>query len=402
MTSPSPNSATFPLDAEAERAPLVLVAEDDAATAEMLEMILHRVGYDVRIAADGAAALRMVEEMPAPDVVLLDWMLPEVPGVEVCRRIREKWDALSLPILMVTARADPESVALAFEAGASDYITKPFLGAELRARVASQLSLKRMAEDRRRMDEHLMEREKLSTLGLLVSGVAHDLNNPLGGIYGYAQLLREQELEPEKLVALEQIVREVQRCNRIVADLLSFARRHSPERTEVDVGEVLAATLQLRERHLAARGISARLCLDPDLNLIHADAHQLQQVFLNILLNAEHALRESGQLLRITAEHLPAQGEGDEEERVVIRFFNDGPPIPGRVMARIFDPFFTTKGKEEGTGLGLAICRRIVREHGGDIEVESGHEGTTFIIQIPTDPARAGSGAEAYAGRMAG
>jgi two-component system NtrC family sensor kinase len=215
---------------------------------------------------------------------------------------------------------------------------------------------------------------------LLVSGVAHDLNNPLGGIYGYAQLLVEQEHDPERLVALERIVSEVQRCNRIVADLLSFARRHTRERTVMDVGAVLASTMALRERHILARGLSARLDLSPILPRVVADAHQLQQVFLNILVNAEHALRERGTTLQITAE--PSSRPGPLGEWLAIRFFNDGPPIPPAVRARIFDPFFTTKG-EEGTGLGLAICRRIVREHGGDIEVESTSEGTTFSLLLP-------------------
>src|SRR5690606_34853184 len=111
-----------------------------------------------------------------------------------------------------------------------------------------------LLDERRAMDEHLMERDKLSTLGLLVSGVAHELNNPLGGIFGYAQLLVEQETDPERLVALERIVSEVQRCNRIVADLLSFARRHATERSPLDVTEVLTKTLAMRDRHLQAKG----------------------------------------------------------------------------------------------------------------------------------------------------
>ncbi|MEX2583154.1 MAG: response regulator [Gemmatimonadota bacterium] len=375
MTNSSFASAELPA-----RAPLVLLAEDDPAAAEMLEMLLRRVGYDVLIAPDGAAALRMVEDSP-PDVLLLDWMLPEVTGLEVCRRLRERWDALSLPILMVTAKADSESVSQAFEAGASDYITKPFLGAELRARVAAHLRIKQLSDERRAMDEHLMERDKLSTLGLLVSGVAHDLNNPLGGISGYAQLLLEEESNPERLVALERIMSEVQRCNRIAADLLSFARRHAHERTNVCVGDILASTLELRNRHLHSRGIQPRLKLDPNLPNVLADGHQLQQVFVNILINAEQALRHRGSVLEITA----ATTVDQPGTCIAIDFFNDGPPIPAELMCRIFDPFFTTKTKDEGTGLGLAICRRIIREHGGDIEVKSDPSGTTFRILLPPD-----------------
>jgi signal transduction histidine kinase len=273
-------------------------------------------------------------------------------------------------------------VSSAFECGASDYITKPFHGAELRARLAAHLRIKQLSDERQAIDEHLAEREKLSTLGLLVSGVAHDLNNPLGGIYGYAQLLLEQERDPERLIALERIVSEVQRCNRIVADLLSFARRHSRERAVVDIDEVLTSTLSMRERHLQSHGLFARIAVSPEVPKIFADAHQLQQVFLNIVVNAEHALRERGTTLRITAERTPPPG-GIGRDWLAVRFYNDGPPIPVAAQPRIFDPFFTTKGKDEGTGLGLAICRRIVREHGGDIYVESGLEGTTFTLLLP-------------------
>jgi signal transduction histidine kinase len=367
-----------------DRRPLVIVAEDDPTAAEMLGLMLTRVGYEVRVAMDGAAALRMVDELPPADVLLLDWMLPEVTGLDVCRQVRESRDALELPILMVTAKADADSVSAAFAAGANDYITKPFLGAELRARVGAHLRNKQLSAERRAVDEHLMEREKLSTLGLLVSGVAHDLNNPLGGIFGYAQLLREQETDPEKLVALERIVTEVQRCNRIVDSLLSFARRHAPERCSVDVGQVLERTLELRHPHLRAIGAALQLCVAPDLPRVLADPHQLQQVFVNIVVNAEQALREDGRHLWINAEASPGE-PSRPHDRVAVRFCNDGPLIPPALTSRIFEPFFTTKRSEEGTGLGLAICRRIVREHGGDIAVESGLGGTTFTVLLPSE-----------------
>ena len=364
----------------------VLVAEADPAAANVLQTLLTRVGYEVAVAVDGAIALRMLEDGRAPDILLLDWMLPEVTGLEICRRVRQRWDPVVLPILMVTAKTDAESIAAAFEAGVSDYLTKPFLGAELRARIASHLRIKHLIDERMRMEEHLAEREKLSTLGLLVSGVAHDLNNPLGGIFGYAQLLLEEETDQEKVAALQRIMGEVQRCNRIVGDLLSFARRTPHERTTVDVAEVLRSTLELRERHLLASGLRTEVEIESGLDPVVGDPHQLQQVFLNILVNAEHALRLGGEHLRVRAtEAPPSSARETSSDWINVSFYNDGPPIPADVLPRIFEPFFTTKGKEEGTGLGLAICRRIVREHGGDIDIESGEEGTTFRIVLPTN-----------------
>jgi signal transduction histidine kinase len=366
------------------RAARVLIAEDDPAAANVLETLLGRVGYEVSVAGDGSAALKMLDDGPPPDVLLLDWMLPEISGLEICYRVRERWDPITLPILMVTAKTDAESISAAFDAGASDYLTTPFLGAELRARIAAHLRVKQLLEERMRFEEQLMEREKLSTLGLLVSGVAHDLNNPLGGISGYAQLLLEEESQPTRLEALRQIMSEVQRCNRIVGELLSFSRRRPVEHTDVDVEAVLQSTLALRDRQIHSSGLRARVQIDPGLPHLRGDPHQLQQVFLNILVNGEQALRQGGEVIGVSA-HLapPASAHEPGREWVVVTFFNDGPPIPAETLPRIFEPFFTTKDEDEGTGLGLSICRRIVREHGGDIDVESGMDGTMFRVRLP-------------------
>lgn len=383
-----------------QRAARILIAEDDGSAANVLETLLGRVGYEVRVVGDGAEALRALDDAPVPDILLLDWMLPEKSGLEICQAVRERWDAISLPVLMVTAKTDAESIAAAFAAGASDYITKPFLGAELRARVAAHLRVKQMLEERARIDEHLMEREKLSTLGLLVSGVAHDLKNPLGGISGYTQLLMEEESDPLKVESLQRIMDEVQRCDRIVGDLLSFARRHPVERAKVHVGEVLRNTVELRERQLRSYGLRARLEIEPELPSLHGDPHQLQQVFLNILINAEHALRDRGETLHIRAATAPpSTRRPGGTEWIALSFYNDGPPIPPDVLPRIFQPFFTTKGVEEGTGLGLSICQRIVREHGGDMEVESGSDGTTFRVFLPVNDSGAASWADDLASR---
>lgn len=369
----------------------ILVAEDDRSSATVLRTVLQRAGYHVSVAADGAETLRLLEARCPPDVLLLDWMLPGISGLEVCHRVRQTWDALALPILMVTARTDAESISAAFDAGASDYITKPFLGAELRARIASQLRVKRLVEEQREIEQHLREREKLSSLGLLVSGVAHDLGNPLTGISGYAQLLLQGEPDPQRQEDLRRILSEVERCRRIVGGLLSFARRHPPERAAVDLGALLRGTFELRERHLRTQGVAARLCVDDALPNVVADGHQLQQAFLNILLNAEQALRQRGRTLHVSAQPLQNGRRG-----VVVEFFNDGPPIPPELREQIFSPFFTTKGKDEGTGLGLTICQRIVREHGGEVEVESGEAGTRFRIFLPVcDAALASPAAEA-------
>ncbi|HEU0013569.1 MAG TPA: response regulator [Longimicrobium sp.] len=356
----------------------VLIAEDDAAAARVLRLMLEQVGYRVTVAPDGETALRFLEAEGAPDLLILDWMLPEISGLEVCHAARQRWDTLRLPILMVTAKADPESIYAAFDAGASDYIAKPFRGAELRARVDAHLRTKRLHEDRQRMEEHLRERDKLFTLGLLAGGVAHDLNNPLAVIGAHAQILLKRATDEQSREQLREIEAAVERCTRIVGDLLNFARRHPSERAPLDVASVLRATLALRERSLSSAGVEVRAEIAGDLPLVASDWHQLQQVFLNVIVNAEQALAEAGHRLRVSA-----RAEGDPAE-VVVEFWNDGPPIPADHLPHIFDPLYTTKPEDQGTGLGLFICRRIVREHGGRISVESGAAGTTFTIRLPS------------------
>lgn len=356
----------------------LLIAEDDAAAARVLRMILEQSGYRVSVAADGESALRFLDENGAPDMLLLDWMLPGVSGLEICHYARQRWDALRLPILMVTAKTDPESVYAAFDAGASDYVGKPFRGAELRARIQSHLRTRRLWEEHQRMEEHLSERDKLFTLGLLAGSVAHDLNNPLAVISAHAQLLQRRAADPQTAEQLREIVDAVDRCTHIVGDMLNFARRHPAERYPVDVGSVVSATLGMREKKLRTSGIELDVRIPEDLPAVSGDRHQLQQVFLNVVVNAEQALEERGKTLRVTA-----RAESEPEEAVVLEFWNDGPPIPPAQLPRIFDPLFTTKPGDEGTGLGLFICRRIVREHGGRLDVCSGEEGTAFTVRLP-------------------
>ncbi|HEU0301348.1 MAG TPA: response regulator [Longimicrobium sp.] len=356
----------------------VLIAEDDAAAARVLRLLLEQSGYRVTLAPDGESAMRILDEQGAPDLLLLDWMLPGVSGLEICHAARQRWDALRLPILMVTAKTDPESVYAAFDAGASDYVGKPFRGAELRARIGAHLRTRRLVEERARMEAHLRERDKIFTLGLLAGSVAHDLNNPLAVISAHAQILLRRAPDEESAEQLRDIIQAVDRCSRIVTDLLNFARRHPAERGPVDVAGVVRATVGMRERKLATSGVEVRLELPDELPLASGDWHQLQQVFLNVLVNAEQALHERGGVIRVAA----ARSE-EPEPSVAVEFWNDGPPIPPEVLPHIFDPLFTTKTGDEGTGLGLFICRRIVREHGGWITVRSGGDGTAFTIRLP-------------------
>ncbi|HLW84834.1 MAG TPA: PAS domain-containing protein [Candidatus Sulfotelmatobacter sp.] len=224
----------------------------------------------------------------------------------------------------------------------------------------------------------LIHQEKMAAVGQLVSGVAHEVNNPLTAILGFADLLMESPDLPESVRKdLRIILQEAQRTKQIVQNLLSFARQMPPQRNPVQLNSVLRRTLQLRSYDFTSHGIEVIEHLDQGLPEVIGDAHQLQQVFLNILNNAYDAVHELGRPARI---EIMTAGRG---ETVEISFCDNGHGIAQ--PDRIFDPFFTTKEVGKGTGLGLSICYGIVKEHGGEILCHNNTDGqgATFIVRLP-------------------
>ncbi|HEV2617967.1 MAG TPA: ATP-binding protein [Candidatus Acidoferrales bacterium] len=233
--------------------------------------------------------------------------------------------------------------------------------------------------NQRHIQSKLVQTEKMAALGQLVSGIAHELNNPLTSIMGYAQLAlgRRKPDTPDNEVAM--IFTEAERARRIVKNLLFFARQAQPERTRVDLNEIVERTVALRGYELKIENIAIRCELAPDLPATLADPHQLQQVVLNLLVNAEQAILESrghgGILLRTRK---------TAESRLLLDVSDDGPGVPPQIASRIFDPFFTTKPPGLGTGLGLSIVYGIVEQHGGSVAFENlPGGGARFTLEIP-------------------
>jgi two-component system NtrC family sensor kinase len=231
----------------------------------------------------------------------------------------------------------------------------------------------------RELQESLLQREKLSAIGELVSGVAHELNNPLTSVLGFSQLLMGRSDCPEKMRRdLHTVFEQAHRCERIVQNLLSFARKNRPEKKLVGVNGVLDSTVALMGYQLRVDNIQVVKELEPDLPKTMADYHQLEQVFLNLITNAHQAMvmsKKGGRLVLRTR-----SGEG----WLRVQIIDDGPGIPEDVLPHIFDPFFTTKPKGVGTGLGLSLCYGIVSEHGGRIRASSqAGEGATFSVELP-------------------
>jgi len=253
--------------------------------------------------------------------------------------------------------------------------------------------------DRRRAEKEkdalhtqLVQSEKLSAIGQLISGVAHELNNPLTGVIGYSQLLASQDCDEKIRRGLDKVYAEAKRCHRVVQNLLTFARRHAPEKTWIGVNDIIESVIDLRAYQLRVDNIEIRRNLSKDIPLTMGDFHQLQQVFMNIIINAHQAFKisQKGSAITLTT------GVVDGCIRVTIA--DDGPGIPEKNIQRVFDPFFTTKEPGQGTGLGLSLCYGIVEEHEGRIRVDSEPErGTTFTIDLPiiVPASAAGAGRDA-------
>ena len=250
------------------------------------------------------------------------------------------------------------------------------------------LCLIRDVTDQKMLQEQLIQSEKMSAIGQLVSGVAHELNNPLAGISAFAQLLlAEKRFPPDQRTAAETIYSEARRASRIVQNLLTFARQHKAEKVPTEINQVLDDTLELRGYELRVRGIDVRREYDESLPDTMADAHQLQQVFLNLITNAEQAMEQrDGHHHRLTVR---TRRSG---ESIRIEIEDTGAGIPPNLIERIFNPFFTTKPTGSGTGLGLSISLGIVREHEGRIWAENPPQtGARFVVEVPiTEPRASG------------
>lgn len=242
----------------------------------------------------------------------------------------------------------------------------------------AQAELQRTVTTLKTTQAQLVQSEKLSAVGEFVAGVAHELNNPLAAVMGFSELLKDAPVEEKHRRHLDLIFKSATRCKKIVQSLLSFARRHQPERKPVSVNHLVEEVLEIVAYQLRTSNVEVATRFAGDLPMVLADGHQIQQVILNLVNNARQAIeahQDSG-CVTITTEMR------DAAVRIIIK--DNGPGIPPENLKRIFDPFFTTKEVGKGTGLGLSLCYGLIKEHGGSIQVESKPgDGAAFIIELP-------------------
>jgi signal transduction histidine kinase len=229
----------------------------------------------------------------------------------------------------------------------------------------------------RELNEHLIRAEKLAAAGTLAAGVAHEVNNPLASISSLIQILQARNVDAETREQLRLISTQIERITQVLRDMMEFARSRPPQRAPLDINHLVEASLRLASFDKAFKLVRITKRLDEDAPLILADANQLQQVFLNILLNARDAMPGGGEL------HLRTRYDVDAAE-MIVEISDDGAGIAPEHASHIFDPFFTTKPAGAGTGLGLAVSYRIVTAHGGRIEISSNNgRGTTVRVRLP-------------------
>ena len=246
---------------------------------------------------------------------------------------------------------------------------------------------KKLDEQARDLYQQLLHAEKMAALGQTISGVAHELNNPLATILGWAERLAGNTLDETARRGVDVIRSECERASRIVRTLLTFARKRQSTRRMIAVNEVVRETLTLRSYDQRARNIAVVTDLAAELPQVFADGHQIQQVLLNLVINAEQAMLSAhgrGSLVVATRHDL-------ERNSLILEVTDDGPGVPVDVEDKIFDPFFTTKEVGQGTGLGLTVAHAIVHEHGGRIRVTAPapmpggrpRRGASFVVELP-------------------
>jgi signal transduction histidine kinase len=365
--------------------PVVLVAEDEPDMQRFLKSELQK-DYDVISATDGVQALEKAEHL-LPDIILLDMMMPEMDGLEVCQALRKRPATMKIPVILLTARADEETKFEALQKGANDFLAKPFSSTELQARIKNlieshhyqrKLSKQNVAlttaiEQIKETETQLVQSEKLASLGRLSAGIIHEINNPLNFTMTGLFTLRNKgkHLPPEQRGEYEDILNDIEeglkRVRNIVSDLRTFTHPGGSTGEPVDVAEIVGASL----RFLAGEWkdvVHIEQNLPPN-QMVWANRNKLIHVLVNLVQNSIDALAEKkfedGERATIWIESRTEAGRG----LIVVR--DNGMGIEQKVLDKVFDPFFTTKEVGKGMGLGLSICYRIVQGYGGKISVKS-------------------------------
>ena len=427
----------------------ILIVDDNPNNLGVLYDFLQNASFEILVAEDGESAIETVR-YAHPDLILLDIMMPGIDGFETCKYLKNNPDTNSIPVIFMSALAEVVDKVKGLSLGAVDYITKPFHQEEVLARIKLHLKLsyltKKIEKQNQELEQRVQERtaeltstvnelkqtqiqlvqtEKMSSLGQLVAGVAHEINNPVSFIFGnlnhtykyikdliehlkiyhknypnpVAEILdHAEEIELDYLIEdLPNMINSMkvgaERISNISVSLRNFSRSDTSAKVAVNIHEGLESTILILRHRLKANGNRPEIHIIKEygkLPLIHCYAGQLNQVFMNLIANAIDTLEDKIQLVQRPKSvdlTIKIRTELTSENSVKIHIADNGQGMSNEVLTKLFDAFYTTKPTGKGTGLGLSISYQIVVEkHGGKLTCNSVlGEGTEFTIEIPID-----------------
>ena len=372
----------------------VLVVEDDEGLNHLAQKALKRVGFDAMGVLTGAEALVRILEDPER-ILLVDQFLPDMTGTQLIKTLQDQ--GLLIPFVAMTGQGNEKTAVEMMKMGARDYLVKGFDFSEqlpnIFRRVVRELETERRLAIAEQETLHLQEQfaqaQKLESIGRLAGGVAHDLNNLLSPILGYGEMLLEDTPDNDpRRESLKEIVHAGKRARDLVRQLLAFSRKQTLEFAPLDLNLLLTRFEKLLRRTIR-EDVAIHMNLDPSLPLIKGDVGQLEQVVMNLAVNAQDAMPDGGTLSITTTE---IELDGIDVERfeggipgphVILTVKDTGMGMTDNTLKHLYEPFFTTKEIGKGTGLGLATVYGIVKQHGGTIQAQSSPGETIFRVYLP-------------------
>jgi len=365
----------------------LLVVDDIADMREVIVQVLEEAGYSCTTAQDGAEALSLLAKETF-DLVVSDWMMPNVSGPELISTLRERETLRQTPVILLTAKSDDVSRFEALDTGADGFLGKPFKPEELLAMVRNllllkerELELEELLVELKETQQRMLMQAQLATVGNMAQGLAHEIRNPLNFVRGGAELLAD-ELEASSGIsaAVKLIERGIERIEGIVMHVQELAEgRQSGELSKVGLRALLSSCVEILELSQLQHEVGFQISCDDTVKL-KTDERKLSQVLLNLLLNSVRALRDVSDA---KVELSVLDSERADKPGLVIRVADNGPGVPTELIENIFEPFVTRTVDDSGTGLGLTLSRQMVESLGGTLELVSNEGGATFDIWLP-------------------
>ncbi len=363
--------------------PRILVVDDHPINTKLLQLKLEPQGMDVFVACNGRECLDIVEETN-PDLILLDVMMPEMDGIETCQRLKSNPKTEKIPVIFITAKASREGKLEGLNAGAVDYITKPIDLDETLARVQTQLRLQEMFRENLQLQERLGDARKTAAVGAITSGIAHNLNNLLGVVVGYIDLLKNGHDSPDMVKRSVGLMdHAITRMANIIHQLSMIASNERYELAEISIPELIESSIaRFKEEYEVDAEVFVNSSIEPK-TCISANAETFEIILGKLLINAWESYREDTPSSDRTISLHASTQHKNGSEMLHLEVSDKGEGIDPTVIDLLFEPFSTTK-TSVGRGMGLTIARHTIRNLEGDIHLKENTEsGVTAILTYP-------------------